>query len=69
MTEAERLFEQFCRERHIELNRIAVAPRATPDFEMAFGQVRAAVEVKQMEPNLEDQARAASPHGCSVRLA
>jgi hypothetical protein len=58
MTQAELLLEQFCRERGIDLARIPEAERPTPDYEMAYGQTRAAVEVKQLEPNPEDQARA-----------
>jgi hypothetical protein len=59
MTEAELLFEDFCRHRQITLSRIPVGPLPTPDYEMACGQLRAAVEVKQLEPNVEDLARAA----------
>src|SRR5208283_4407796 len=55
MTVAEDLFERYCREREIEIRRLEECSFKTPDYEIQIGQLVAAVEVKQLEPNAEDK--------------
>jgi hypothetical protein len=55
MTESEMLFERFCRERGITFKRLEEAATRTPDYEMGLATLRAAVEVKQLEPNTQDR--------------
>lgn len=55
MTYADRLFERFCRERGIALRRLSEGTAKTPDYEIILREVTVAVEVKQLEPNAEDQ--------------
>jgi hypothetical protein len=55
-TEAESLFEQFCIERQIAYQRIPEGAGKTPDYEITLAGRRIAVEVKQLEPNVQDRA-------------
>lgn len=55
MTEAELLFEHFCRERDIGVQRLREGSAKMPDYEIRVGQLVVAVEVKQLEPNTEDK--------------
>ena len=55
MTVAEDLFERYCREREIEIRRLEECSLKTPDYEIQIGQLVAAVEIKQLEPNAEDK--------------
>lgn len=57
MTEAEHLFERFCREAGVECRRIGEGPTKTPDYEVRVGGLLVAVEVKQLEPNADDTAK------------
>lgn len=66
-TESELLLEQFCQDVGLLLVPIpteAHAGRRTPDYELALGESRVVVEVKQIDPNKEevkaDRAHAAS---------
>ena len=55
MTVAEDLFERYCHERDIEIRRLEECFLKTPDYEIQVGQLVAAVEIKQLEPNAEDK--------------
>jgi hypothetical protein len=66
-TESELHLEQFCRDVGLLLVPIpteACAARRTPDYELALGEPRVVVEVKQIDPNKEEvraeRARTAS---------
>jgi hypothetical protein len=54
-TVSEREFEEFCRAREIEFERIPEAETQTPDYELIIGGTRVVVEVKETEPNAEEQ--------------
>ena len=56
-TESELLWEQFCRNVGLPLVPIPTEARAagrTPDYELALGELRVFVEVKQIDPNREE---------------
>jgi hypothetical protein len=56
-TKSELLLEQFCRDVGLLLVPIpteARAARRTPDYELALGELRVVVEVKQIDPNKEE---------------
>ena len=55
MTEAENLFERFCRERDIQLRRLEESDFKTPDYEIRVDLLSVAVEVKQFEPTAKER--------------
>src|SRR6185295_17572059 len=54
-TISEREFESLCEIRRVSLTRIPEAAARTPDYEIAIGQERIVVEVKETSPNQEEQ--------------
>src|SRR5712691_8884246 len=53
-TISETLFESLCMSRRIRCERILVTNNKTPDFVITLGAQRVVVEVKQLDPNKED---------------
>ncbi len=60
LTEAESLFEQFCDERALPFRRLPEGDSTIPDYELQLRDVTVAVEIKQLDPNVDDQEHAAN---------
>jgi len=54
-TLSEELFERYCRENDIPCERVPCASGRTPDYRISLGDVVVVCEVKQIDPNPEDQ--------------
>ncbi|MGH7488835.1 MAG: hypothetical protein ACREMY_25020, partial [bacterium] len=61
-TISEALFEELCAARRVPCARIPVSIEKTPDFEVILGVQRVVVEVKQLDPNSNDQRIHAALH-------
>ena len=55
LTDAEVLFERFCRNLGIDFERLPEGPELTPDYVLHFQAVKVAIEVKQLEPTAADE--------------
>jgi hypothetical protein len=55
MTVSEVLFEQFCQDNSIPYSRVEQGEFKTPDYDVDFGGHRVIVEVKQINPNEDDE--------------
>jgi hypothetical protein len=53
-TFSERLFEEFCATNALQCARVPEGADPTPDYQVMFGDVVVACEVKQVDPNAED---------------
>jgi hypothetical protein len=56
LTESERLFEAFCREKGIAFRRIAEGTTKSPDYVLSVSGMKLIVEVKQIAPNPEEKS-------------
>jgi len=61
VTESERLFEEFCRNANLRLDRVAEGETKSPDYCMYLASTKVAVEVKQIEANQEERALLCTP--------
>ena len=55
MTISEERFERFCARRGIPFRRVPEGPTTTPDYEIVVNGIEIVAEIKQIEPNAEDQ--------------
>ena len=55
-TESEKLFEDFCEENSIDYEKIAEGNCRSPDYLLSIHGLKIVTEVKQLDPNKEDQA-------------
>jgi hypothetical protein len=55
-TKSERLFESFCEVHGLTCHRVSTTIKPRPDYELEIGTHRLLVEVKQFDPNKEEQA-------------
>jgi hypothetical protein len=54
-TVSEALFERLCSSRGVSWKRIPIGPNKTPDYEINLAGTRVLCEIKQINPNQEDQ--------------
>lgn len=55
MTCSELIFEQFCQMRQLRYRRVATGAQKTPDYDVYVGRRKIVVEIKQIDPNPEEQ--------------
>lgn len=56
MTSSEDLFEKFCKENNIVCSKIEESTTKTPDYKIEIDGVTVIAEIKQIDPNKEEQA-------------
>ncbi|MFK5951225.1 MAG: hypothetical protein QM500_20915 [Methylococcales bacterium] len=56
MTSSEDLFEKFCKENNIDYSKIEESTTKTPDYEIEIDGLIVIAEIKQIDPNKEEQS-------------
>lgn len=56
ITKSERLFESFCQVHSLACRRVPTTSKPRPDYELEIETQRILVEIKQFDPNREEQA-------------
>lgn len=57
ITESEALFETFCQQHHVRYRRIKTSIKPTPDYDIFLKRRKIIVEVKQINPNDEEEKK------------